>query len=113
MLGMSNEQVFALIRQILPVLGGVAVGLGWLTQGQFDGGAAVVLQLMGPAMIIGSTIWSLVKNTKSSLVATVAAMPEVNSVKLEPTIAGNVLSNSTPANVTVVPSTTPPKAVGL
>ncbi len=110
---MSNEQVFALIRQILPVLGGVAVGLGWLTQGQFDGAASIVLQLMGPVMIIASTVWSLVKNTKANLVSTVAAMPEVHSIKTEATVAGNVLASAAPANVTPVAPATPLKATGL
>lgn len=102
MLGMSQEQVLGLVRQILPVLGGIAVALGWLTTNQVASLTATVLQIAGPAMIIGSTVWSLINKTKANLVSTVANMPEVKSVTLDPTKEGvSDLNLTTPTNVKI------------
>lgn len=113
MLGMSNEQIIGLIRQILPVFGGIAVTLGWFTSDQVSAATATILQIAGPVLIVVSSIWSLLSKTKASLVATVAAMPEVNSVKTEATVAGAALARSAPANVTTVGPTVMPKVSGL
>jgi len=99
MFGMNQEQVLGLLRQILPVFGGIAVTLGWLTSDQVAAGTATALQIAGPLMIVGSTIWSLFSKTKASLVSTVAAMPEVQGIKLEATVAGRALADATPSNV--------------
>lgn len=101
MFGMSTEQIMGLIRQILPVLGGIAVSLGWLTSGQVGDLTATVLQIAGPGLIIISTIWSLLNKTQANLVATVASMPEVKKVELQPTVAGVTLERQTPPNVQV------------
>lgn len=117
MLGMNQEQTLALLRQLLPVLGGIAMTFGWLTSDQVAKGTATILQIAGPAMIVGSTIWTLFHNTKASLVTTVAAMPEVQIVKLESTMAGRALEEATPTapNVTTSPSINPmpPSKSGL
>lgn len=103
MLGMSTEQIMALIRQILPVMGGIAVSFGWLTAGQLEGYTATILQVSGPLLILASTIWALVKNTKASIVATAASIPEVKAIQVAPTPEGVKLAapGTTPPNVTV------------
>lgn len=106
MLGMSSEQILALVRQMLPVLGGIAVTFGWLTTGQVETATAAILQIAGPLMIVGSSIWTLLKNTKASIVSTAAVTPGVQSIKLEPTVAGRELEQATPANVNVTPPST-------
>lgn len=115
MLGMSNEQLIGLLRQILPVFGGIAVTLGWFTSDQVVAGTSTILQIIGPVMIVGSSIWSLVSKTKANLVSAVSAMPEVQSIKLQPTVAGAALAKDTPANVsTTVPGPAPmSKVIGL
>jgi hypothetical protein len=103
MFGMSNEQIMALIRQLLPVMGGIAVSFGWLTAGQMEGYTTTILQVTGPMLIVISTVWSLIKNTQASMVASVAAMPVVKSIHLEPTVEGAKLAapGNSPPNVTV------------
>lgn len=101
MFGMSNEQIMALIRQILPVIGGIAVSFGWFSVGQVEGITNTILQIAGPALIVISTIWALVSRTKTSMVAAVAALPEVKEIKVEPTVEGTRLASATPPNVTV------------
>lgn len=104
MLGMSNEQLFGLLRQILPVIGGVLVTLGWAKPASVQLWSDTIMQAIGPAMIIGSAVWSLVSKTKANLVSTVAAMPEVKSVTLDPTKEGTAdLNIVTPPNVKVGP----------
>lgn len=103
MFGMSQEQILGLVRQILPVLGGVAVSFGWLTTNQVSDVTATLLQIAGPIMIVGSAIWSAINKTKANLVSTVAALPEVKTIELKPTVAGTALADPavTPPNVII------------
>ena len=98
---MNTEQWMGLVRQLLPVLGGIAVSFGWLTKDQVAGVTATILQISGPAMILASTIWSVWTNTKASLATKVAAMPEVKEVVLHPTEAARDIAQATPPNVKI------------
>jgi hypothetical protein len=100
MFGMSSDQILALIRQILPVLGGIAVTFGWLTPGQVETTTATVLSIAGPALIIASTIWSVVAHTQANTLTSAAAIPNVKTITLDPMVAGtSALVQATPANV--------------
>lgn len=100
---MNSEQIMGLIRQILPVLGGIAMTFGWLTPGQVATGTATILSIAGPGLIVISTIWSLVAKTNTSLVAAAAAVPAVAHIALQPTPEGIAIGQATPPNVRVGP----------
>jgi hypothetical protein len=49
--------------------------------------------------IVGSAVWSFVSNSKSSILTSAAQMPEVQSIKLEPSAPADIVQ-ATPTNVT-------------
>ncbi len=103
MFGLNSEQWFGLIRQVLPVVGGIFVSLGWIKPSTLQTWTDTLMQVSGPALIVISAVWSAVVKTKAGIVASAAALPEVQSIKLEPTTAGRALEQTTPANVSVSP----------
>lgn len=100
---MNSEQIMGLIRQILPVLGGIAMTFGWLTPGQVATGTATILSIAGPGLIVISTIWSLVAKTNTALVTAAVAVPGVSHIVLQANPDGIELSKATPPNVRVGP----------
>lgn len=95
---MNPEQVSGQVRLWLAVFSGIAGALGWTW---FDGLAAQIAAAAGPLTALGLAIWSLLSKTKANQVATVASMPEVKKIELQPTIAGAALDRATPPNVQV------------
>lgn len=95
---MNPEQLNGQIRLWLAVFSGIAGALGWTW---FDGLAAQIMAAAGPVMALGIAVWSLLSKTKANQISAVAAMPEVKSIDLQPTVAGAVLNRATPANVQV------------
>lgn len=69
------DQVSGLLRQVLPFIGGFAVARGWINAEQ-------LAQYIGAIITVGGVIWALVANSKSSIIASATAMPEVDSKKL-------------------------------
>ena len=76
----TQDQVMGLLRQLLPLLGGIAVGLGWLTKDEVAGYSALILQSVGPIMIIIGWVLSMIANSKTSILKSAAAMPETRVV---------------------------------
>lgn len=97
---MTTDMMLALLRQMLPVLGTLAATLGWIAPEKVAPLVSSILSAIGPIMILGSTVWSVFANTKSSILTSAAQMPEVKEVVLNknsPNSAG--LEDATPANV--------------
>jgi len=74
---MTTDQIMGVLRQILPILGGLATGLGWLTVDQVTGYTQIILQIAGPAVSLVGIIWSLKANSKTSILTAVSNMPEL------------------------------------
>lgn len=82
------DQFMGLMRQLLPVLGTLAVTLGWATQETINTWIALILQIVGPLGIIGGVVWSVIANSKSSILQSAAKMPEVKSITItDPNLA--------------------------
>lgn len=97
---MTGDQWMALLRQVLPLIGGLAIGLGWLTADQVGKITQVVLQVAGPFMALAGVVWALIANNKSSILTSAANMPEVRKIILEPSAPDTpALNQSTPTNV--------------
>lgn len=102
MLGMSSEQWLALLRQVLPMLGGMAIALGWLTVNQVSELSAALLGAVGPLTILGSAVWAIYLRKKSEIIKSAAAIPEVKKITLDPASPETKdLNQATPHNVVV------------
>lgn len=102
MLGMSNEQWLAILRQMLPIIGGIAITFGWLTKDQVSDLSVAVLSAVGPMMVLGSAGWAVYMRKKSEIIKSAAALPEVKKITLDPTSpATEAINQATPANVEV------------
>jgi hypothetical protein len=68
---MTQDQVMALARQLLPILGTLMTVLGFKSataQATVD----LILQIIGPIFVLGSVIWSFIANTRASIMASAA-----------------------------------------
>lgn len=91
---MSVDQAMALFRQILPILGALAVSFGWIAPERVAPLMANVLSIAGPAMIFGGAIWAMIANSKTSIIASASAMTEVDSTKLAAAISDPALKQT-------------------
>jgi len=98
----NQEQAMKTIRWFIATFGsgivGFAAGRGWVD-------ADLLTSLLNSEVVIGALasigmmVWSWLSGRKKSQVASVAAMPEVKAVVVEPTPAGAAIADRTPDNV--------------
>ncbi len=86
---MNWLQISGILRHILTFGGGLLVASGWISEG-------LMLDIVGAAITIGGVIWSMVNKTSTNMVASAAALPEVQSIKLEQSAP---IEMAAPANV--------------
>lgn len=84
---MNSDQIYGLIRTILAAIGGLAVGKGWID-------SATVTTVAGALATVIVAFWSAWANKKANLVASVSAMPEVNSQQLAAAISDPALKTA-------------------
>jgi len=89
---MNWEQISSILRHILTFGGGFIVAKGWISAEALPG-------IVGAIITVGGAIWALFNKTPAAIVASAAALPEVQSIKLEPS-APSSLVQATPGNVT-------------
>jgi hypothetical protein len=88
---MSWEQISSILRHILTFGGGFIVAKGWLD-------AEALAGIVGAIITIGGAIWALFNKTEAAIVSQAAAIPSVQSIKLEPSASADLIS-ATPSNV--------------
>jgi hypothetical protein len=111
---MNPEQVKSALRTVIVLLGGFAVGHGWITTEQVtllssDG----FLMGLGTLATLAAGVWGLFVHKQANAVAVVAAMPEVAEVKAAATPEGRALVKevgSTPDALVTVGGATPAKS---
>ena len=86
---MSWEQISSILRHILTFGGGFIVAKGWISAEALPG-------VVGAIITIGGGIWAILNKTSNAIVASAAALPEVQSIKLEPSAP---TAMAAPANV--------------
>jgi len=74
---MNWEQISSILRHILTFGGGFIVAKGWVS-------AETMTGLVGAVITIGGAVWAIINKTPTNMVASAAALPEVQSIKLEP-----------------------------
>lgn len=77
MFGMTNDQLMGIVRQIVPILGTLATSFGWLSATQVTGITSIVYQIAGPALLLVGIVWSLIANSKTSILTAAANIPEL------------------------------------
>lgn len=109
---MTQDQVMGIVRWFVPFVGGIAVGKGYLTTAQLADLTNVILQLVGPLMAAGGVIWSIKANSKSSIIQSASAMPEVKSMTItDPKLAEAAKTSADPARVLLKEDDEPAKEV--
>ncbi|ACL58789.1 hypothetical protein [Methylobacterium nodulans] len=77
---MNSEQLTSLLRTLLQVAGGIAVGRGWID-------ADTATALTGAIVTILVTLWGLYARRNAALVAAAAKVPEVKTILADPATA--------------------------
>lgn len=108
MFGMNQEQIMALVRQVLLIGGTLATTLGWATPDKIAGWTATILSLVGPVFMLGSVVMSLVNKTQANLITAAAlqtdpnGVPIVKKVEINPLAQGATeIARATPSNVNI------------
>lgn len=73
---MSQDQFKGLLNQLLPIVGGILAALGFVSPEQWGTWTTLIMQISGPLFMAAGFIWTLIRNTKGSVVQSIAAMPE-------------------------------------
>lgn len=96
---MSQDQLLALLRQVLPILGTLLTVFG-LSSATATAITNTLMSIAGPLMMIASTIWSLFANSKKSILTSAANMPEVKTITIDTNVPGAAATlQATPDNV--------------
>ena len=74
---MNGEQIGSIIRAVLSAVGGYFVGKGIID-------ASTMTAIVGALATLGVAIWGVFTKTPTAIVASAAALPDVQSIKLEP-----------------------------
>lgn len=91
---MNSTQIQTTLAPLISFLAGLAAG-----KGLFGLDAATWATVIGAVVAFGATIWGAIATRQTAQIASVAAMPEVQSIKLESS-APTSLVQATPSNVT-------------
>ena len=86
---MNWEQISSILRHILTFGGGFIVAKGWISAEALPG-------VVGAILTIGGGIWAMFNKTPNAIVASAAALPDVQSIKLESSAPSAMAA---PANV--------------
>ena len=85
MMGLSKDQWFGLLRQVVPILGGMLVALGWVPESviiSIKANMETILAGVSSIIVAASAVWAAIANSKKSIIASATQMPEVDSQKL-------------------------------
>jgi hypothetical protein len=91
---MTQDQLMGLIRQLIPVIGGLLVSIGFLSPETVAKLTGLWAQIGGGLVVVIGGIWAYVANSKASIIKSATAMPEVDSTKLQAAIADPALKDA-------------------
>jgi len=105
---LSQDQVMGQLRQILPAIGWVLMLTGKVAPDTWGAFMAVVPPAFGALLVLGSAGWTLIANSRKSIVQSAAAMPDTTVSKNgsgqttitihDTTLADAALAAATPLN---------------
>jgi len=105
----SIDQVSGQLRVLIPALGTIVTTAGWISADKVGPIVSNALIAIGPIMFIGASIWSLVANSRRSILASAAkpVAPDVPPPQIVLPVQETALAETLPHNV----STTETKKV--
>ena len=80
---MNEDQILSISRSIVALLGGIAIGRGWISSDQLTLISGIVASLV-------PLIWGIYAHTNSSKLASVEAIRDVKSIVIEPGANGSM-----------------------
>lgn len=96
---MTQDQIMALIRQVIPIIGGLLTALGWMSPETVAKLAGLATQIGGPIVIVAGAIWAFIANSKTSIIASASAMPEVKEIVVADASLAEAAKSADPATV--------------
>lgn len=81
------DQVSGLLRQVVPLLGGIAIARGWINVEQLT-------LITGAILSVAGVVWSLFANSQNSILRSTAAMDEVTKVVLNDKAVADAVPSS-------------------
>lgn len=72
---MNQDQIMGLLRQFLPIVGGIATSLGWIAPDKVASLTALILSIAGPLVMLGGIVWAFIANKPTSVAASIGASP--------------------------------------
>lgn len=91
---MNSTQIQTTAAPLVAFLAGLLAG-----KGVFGLDAATWATAIGAVLAFGATIWGIFTGKNNNIIAQAAALPEVQSIKLEPSAPAATVA-ATPSNVT-------------
>jgi hypothetical protein len=97
----STDQLVAQLRILIPIIGTLISATGWISAEQVGPIVSNLLLAIGPITYIGSSIWSLYANSRSSIMTAAAkpVAPGVPAPQIVLPVQEAALAQSLPSNV--------------
>lgn len=93
-MNVTPAQVAGILRVVIAMFGGFLIGKGYITADALSGLTDALsnsTSWAGLLMAVASAVWSAYSNNKTNLVASAAALPEVQKIHVsDPTLCANV-----------------------
>lgn len=93
---MNREQIVGLLRHLLPFIGGMAIGAGWVSEESWGVISEEMLKMAGPVLTLLGLVWSYFDKTDKAIVSKAIAVPEVEKIECSHTKEGAALAASVP-----------------
>lgn len=101
---MTQDQLMGLMRQVIPIVGGLLVSIGFLNPETVAKITGLWAQIGGGVIVVVGGIWAFMANSKSSIIASASAMPEVKSMTLtDAGLAETAKAADSTTNITTKP----------
>lgn len=91
---MNSTQIQTTLAPLISFLAGLAAG-----KGLFGLDVTSWTTIIGAVVAFGAAIWGAIATRNTAVISQAAALPEVQSIKLEPSASSSTVA-ATPSNVT-------------
>lgn len=92
MFGLNQEQLLALVRDVLRIGGTVLVTLGVATAGQVESLTTALLTIIPAIAAIAGVVWGLLNKTETNMIASAAAQPSVTRIEVNTAAMANSIT---------------------
>src|SRR5258705_6059324 len=75
----SQDQIVGQIRLLIPILGTIATTAGWVSSAKMGPIVSNLLIALGPLSYLASSAWSLIANSRASIMAAAAKPVDANT----------------------------------